>query len=53
MEVNGTLMWYYMICKREVWPGRNIVPDQKIQILILAGLFMGHLILEIKRNRIR
>ena len=30
MEVNGTLMWYYMICKREVWlMSRNIVPDQK------------------------
>lgn len=30
MEVNGTLMWYYAICKREVWlMSRNIVPDQK------------------------
>ena len=30
MEVNGTLVWYYMICKREVWlMSRNIVPDQK------------------------
>lgn len=30
MEVNGTLMWYYTICKREVWlMSRNIVPDQK------------------------
>lgn len=29
-RINGTLMWYYNICKREVWlMGRNIVPDQK------------------------
>lgn len=29
MEVNGTLIWYYNICKREVWlMYRNIVPDQ-------------------------
>lgn len=30
MEINGTLMWYYKICKREVWlMSRNIIPDQK------------------------
>lgn len=30
MEANGTLVWYYKICKREVWlMSRNIVPDQK------------------------
>lgn len=30
MEVNGTMLWYYNICKREVWlMSRNIVPDQK------------------------
>ncbi len=29
VEVNGTLIWYYNICKREVWlMSRNIVPDQ-------------------------
>ena len=28
-KINGTLMWYYGICKREVWlMSRNIVPDQ-------------------------
>lgn len=28
--VNGTLIWYYYICKREVWlMGHNIVPDQE------------------------
>lgn len=30
MEVNGTLVWYYNICKREVWlMSRHIVPDQQ------------------------
>lgn len=30
MEVNGTLMWYYSICKREVWLiSRNITPDER------------------------
>ena len=29
-KVNGTLMWYYGICKREVWlMYRNITPDEK------------------------
>jgi CRISPR-associated exonuclease Cas4 len=30
MEVNGTLVWYYNICKREVWlMSHHIVPDQQ------------------------
>ena len=30
MEVTGTLVWYYKICKREVWMmARGILPDQK------------------------
>ena len=30
MDVNGTLVWYYHICKREVWlMSHNIVPDQQ------------------------
>lgn len=30
MDVNGTLIWYYHICKREVWlMSRNITPDQQ------------------------
>lgn len=28
-EINGTLIWFYYICKREVWlMSRNILPDQ-------------------------
>lgn len=30
MDVNGTLVWYYNICKREVWMmAHQIVPDQQ------------------------
>ena len=30
VKVNGTLIWYYYICKREVWlMGHQIVPDQE------------------------
>lgn len=30
MEVNGTLIWYYHICPREVWlMSHSIVPDQQ------------------------
>lgn len=40
MEINGALVWYYMICKREVWlMSRNIVPDQK-DINIDIGRFI-------------
>lgn len=29
MEINGTLVWYYHICKREVWlMSRHIAPDE-------------------------
>lgn len=29
LEVNGTLIWYYFICKREVWlMSHQLVPDQ-------------------------
>lgn len=28
-KINGTLVWYYFMCKREVWlMNRNILPDQ-------------------------
>ncbi|MCF6464457.1 CRISPR-associated protein Cas4 [Clostridium sp. Cult2] len=29
LTINGTLVWYYFICKREVWlMAHNIIPDQ-------------------------
>ncbi|QUI23975.1 CRISPR-associated protein Cas4 [Vallitalea pronyensis] len=40
MNVNGTLIWYYHICKREVWLMYNhIVPDQNDENIAL-GRFM-------------
>lgn len=40
MNINGTLMWYYSICPREVWlMSRNIVPDQK-DVNIDIGRFL-------------
>ncbi|SHJ60895.1 CRISPR-associated exonuclease, Cas4 family [Paramaledivibacter caminithermalis DSM 15212] len=30
MKVNGTLIWYYFICKREVWlMSHQLIPDQE------------------------
>lgn len=37
MEVNGTLIWYLNICKREVWlMSHYIVPDQQNENLDLG-----------------
>ncbi len=39
-QVTGTLVWYYYICKREVWlMSRHIVPDQEDEN-ILIGRFL-------------
>ncbi len=39
-QVTGTLVWYYYICKREVWlMSRHIVPDQEDDN-ILIGRFL-------------
>lgn len=40
MYANGTLVWYYSICKREVWlMARQIIPDQK-DVNIDIGRFL-------------
>ena len=37
MSINGTLMWYYYICKREVWLiGHGIEADQANDFLLLG-----------------
>lgn len=37
MEVNGTLIWYYYICQREVWlMAHQIVPDQEHDALMIG-----------------
>lgn len=39
-KVNGTLIWYYFICKREVWlMSRNLVPDQDDSNIDLGRFF--------------
>ncbi|MFX0548658.1 CRISPR-associated protein Cas4 [Hathewaya histolytica] len=41
--VNGTLIWFYNICKREVWlMARNIVPDQKDENIDLGRFIHEH-----------
>lgn len=37
LKVNGTLVWYYHICKREVWLiGHGIEADQQSDFLLLG-----------------
>ncbi|SHK18580.1 protein of unknown function DUF83 [Caminicella sporogenes DSM 14501] len=37
VKVNGTLIWYYYICKREVWlMAHNLTPDQDNQYIDLG-----------------
>ncbi|NLV76898.1 CRISPR-associated Cas4 family exonuclease [Keratinibaculum paraultunense] len=52
LNVNGTLIWYYYICKREVWlMARNIVPDQD-NINIDIGRFIHETSFQRKRKEI-
>ncbi len=37
IKINGTLIWYYYICKREVWLiGHGIEADQENEFLVLG-----------------
>jgi len=48
--VNGTLVWYYYICKRQVWLlSRSISSDQENELLLL-GKHISKIFL--KRNKI-
>lgn len=48
-KINGTLIWYYNICKREVWlMSRNIIPDQR-DVNIDIGRFIHETVY--KRNK--
>ncbi len=63
MDVTGTHIWYYFICKREVWLiTRNIAPDQEDENMDLGRFINEHtyqrdkqevLIGNIKVDRIR
>lgn len=38
-RVNGTLIWYYYICKREVWlMGHQIIPDQENDNVLIGKI---------------
>lgn len=37
IEIGGTLIWYYYICRREVWlMGHSIIPDQENDNIIIG-----------------
>jgi len=39
ININGTLVWYYCVCKREVWlMARKIVADQEDQFMEIGKL---------------
>lgn len=43
MEITGTLVWYYFICKREVWlMGHQIYPDQENDYLEIGRFIDEH-----------
>lgn len=43
MKVNGTLVWYYTICKRETWLiGHAVAPDQKDNRIMLGRHIHKH-----------
>lgn len=48
LDVDGTLIWYYNICKREVWlMSRHIIPDQSNENIDLGRFIHEH---SYKRN---
>ena len=43
IKVTGTLVWYYCICKREVWlMARNISPDEDNELLDIGRFIHEH-----------
>lgn len=43
INITGTLVWYYYICKREVWlMARNISPDQDNELLDIGRFIHEH-----------
>lgn len=40
IHIGGTLVWYYYVCKREVWlMGRQITPDEDDPNVVLGRFF--------------
>ena len=49
IHVNGTLIWYYFICQREVWlMGHQLNPDEDNAYLKSGALSRRQLIFGIK-----
>ncbi|MDI6871020.1 MAG: CRISPR-associated protein Cas4 [Bacillota bacterium] len=43
IHVNGTLIWYYYVCPRQVWlMGRQILPDEKHPSIELGRVIHEH-----------
>lgn len=41
--INGTLIWYYYICRREVWlMGHQIIPDQENDHILIGKSIAEH-----------
>jgi CRISPR-associated exonuclease Cas4 len=39
LKINGTLIWYYTVCKREVWLiSRNLIADQDNQLIEIGRI---------------
>ena len=42
LSVNGTMMWYYYICHRQVWlTAHHITPDSDDPNIQLVGTFLN------------
>jgi len=53
VRINGTLIWYYFICKREVWLiSHGITADQEDENIEIGSLFMKMRIQERKKKLI-
>ncbi|SHK37951.1 CRISPR-associated exonuclease, Cas4 family [Anaerobranca californiensis DSM 14826] len=53
VNVNGTLVWYYYICKRQAWlMARNINPNQDNPLLDLGRFIQEHTYERDKRKEV-
>lgn len=51
MVANGTLVWYYHICKRQVWlMGHCIGPEHENPLMAEGRSMRGNVILEVKKS---
>lgn len=49
--MTGVYIWYYNICKRQVWlMAHNILPDENDDNIVLADFFMSIITKKIRRR---